>query len=47
MNENKGGYNMACCEFEEMCRKAWSEKFNYLCIEMTKRKIEGKYCNLI
>ena len=26
-----------------MCRAAWSEKFNYLCIDMTKNKNEGKY----
>ena len=30
-------------EFEEMCRVAWSEKINYLCIDNTKNKIEGKY----
>ena len=29
-------------EFREMCRVAWSEKFNYLCIDMTKKN-EGKY----
>ena len=26
-----------------MCRVAWSEKFNYLCIAMTKIKNEGKH----
>ena len=30
-------------EFKEMCRVAWSEKFNYICIDMTKNKIEGNY----
>ena len=25
-------------EFKEMCRKAWSEKLNCLCIDMTKNK---------
>ena len=29
--------------FKQMCQKAWSEKFNYLCIDMTKNKNEGKY----
>ena len=29
-------------EFKEMCRVAWGEKFNYLCIGMTKNKNEGK-----
>ena len=30
-------------EFKERCHKAWSEKFNYLCIDMTKNKNECKY----
>ena len=30
-------------ECKEMCRVAWGEKFNYLCIDMTKKKNEGKY----
>ena len=25
-------------EFKEMCRKAWSQNFNYLCIDMTEKK---------
>ena len=29
-------------EFEELCRVAWGEKFNYLCIDMTRNKSEGK-----
>ena len=29
-------------EFKEMCHKAWDERFNYLCIEMTKNKNDGK-----
>ena len=29
-------------EFKEMCHKAWSERFNYLCIDMTIKKNEGK-----
>ena len=36
-------YDMKYYEFKEMCRVAWSEKFNYLCIDMTKNKNEGKY----
>ena len=32
-----GGYGMLCSEFKEMCHKAWSEKFNYLRIDMTKK----------
>ena len=30
-------------EFKEMGHKAWSEKFNYLCIDMTKNKNGSKY----
>ena len=30
-------------EFKEMCRKAWSERFNYLCIDMFRKKNESKY----
>ena len=38
-----GAYDMNYDEFKEMCHNAWSEKFNYLCIDMTKNKNEGKY----
>ena len=38
-----GAYDMIYSEFEEMVRKAWSEKFKYLCIDMTKRRNNGKY----
>ena len=42
-----GAYDMSCNDFKQMCYKAWSERFNYLCIDMTKNKNEGKYrvCN--
>ena len=38
-----GAFGMKYDEFKEMCRVAWCEKFNYLCIEMTKKKDDGKY----
>ena len=38
-----GAYDMKYDEFKEMCYKAWDEKYNYLCIDMTKNKNEGKY----
>ena len=38
-----GAYDMTHDEFKEMCYKAWDEKYNYLCIDMTKNKNEGKY----
>ena len=38
-----GAYDMKYDDFKEMCFKTWSEKFNYLCIDMTKNQNEGKY----
>ena len=38
-----GAYDMIYEEIKQMCRKAWSETFNYLCIDKTKKN-EGKYC---
>ena len=29
-------------EFKEMCHNARSERFNYLCIDMPKKRNEGK-----
>ena len=40
-----GAYDMKYDEFKEMCHKAWSERFNYLCIDMTKNRDNGKYRN--
>ena len=38
-----GAFDMIYDEFNEMCQVAWSEKFNYSCIDMTKIKKEGEY----
>ena len=38
-----GAYDMNYDEFKQMCHKAWDEKYNYLCIDITKNKNEGKY----
>ena len=38
-----GAFDMLYDEFKELCRVAWREKFNYLRIDMTKIKNEGKY----
>ena len=38
-----GAYDIKNGEFRERCHEAWSEKFNYLCIVITKNKNEGKY----
>ena len=37
-----GAYDMNYDEFKELCHKAWDEKYNYLCIDITKKN-EGKY----
>ena len=37
-----GAYDKKYNEFKEMCHKAWSERFNCLCIDMAKNKNEGK-----
>ena len=38
-----GAYDMNYDEFKLMCHKAWDEKYNYLCIDVTRNKNEGKY----
>ena len=43
MYHDIGAFDKIYDEFKEMCRVAGSEKFNYLCIDMTKNKNEGKY----
>ena len=43
MYHDIGAFDIIYDEFKEMCRVAWGEKFNYLCIDMTKNKNEGKY----
>ena len=34
-------HDMKYDEFKERCHKAWSEKYNYLCIDMSKSKNKG------
>ena len=43
MYEDNSAYDMAFGEPKEVCREDWSEKFNYLGIDMTKNKSEDKY----
>ena len=38
-----GAYDMKYDEFKEMCHRAWSDRFNYLCIDKTTNKDGGKY----
>ena len=38
------GYDMNYDEFEELCRKSWEEDYNYLCIDRSEKRDQGKYC---
>ena len=38
------GYDMNYDEFKELCRKSWDEGHNYLCIDRSKQRDQGKYC---
>ena len=43
MSYDIGAYDMLYSEIREICKETWGEKFNYLCIEMTKNRNERKY----
>ena len=38
-----GGYDMSFGEFKELCRKSSKEDYNYLCIDRSKKKDQGRY----
>ena len=38
------GYDMNYDESEELCRKSWEDDYNYLCIDRSKKRDQGKYC---
>ena len=38
------GYDMCYDEFKELCRKSWEEDYNYLCIDRSKKRDQGRYC---
>ena len=38
------GYDMDYNEFKELCRKSWEEDYNYLYIDRSKKRDQGKYC---
>ena len=38
------GYDMSYDEFKELCRKSWEEDYNYLYIDRSKRRDQGRYC---
>ena len=43
MYKDIGGCDMKYEQFKEMCRKTWIGSFEYLSIEKTNVKIEGKH----
>ena len=38
------GYDMNYDEFKELCRKSWEEDYNYLYLDRSKKRDQGKYC---
>ena len=38
------GYDMSYGEFKELCRKSWEDDYNYLCIDRSKKRDQGRYC---
>ena len=38
------GYDMNYDEFKDLCRKSWEEDYNYLYIDRSKKRDQGKYC---
>ena len=40
MYKDIGGYDMSYDEIKQMCKEAWSEKFNHLCFDMTQNKMK-------
>ena len=38
------GYDMNYDEFKDLCRKSWEEDYNYLYIDRSKKRHQGKYC---
>ena len=35
---------MSYDEFEQLCRRSWEEDYNYLCIDRSKKRDQGRYC---
>ena len=38
------GYDMNYDEFKDLCRKSWEEDYNYLRIDRSKKRDQGRYC---
>ena len=41
------GYDMNFDEFKKLCRKSWEENYNYLYIDRSKKRDQGKFCACI
>ena len=39
-----GSYDMSYDEFKQLCRKAWEDDYNYLCIGNSKKRDRGRCC---
>ena len=44
INRDVAGYDMNYDDFKDLCRKAWEEDYNYLYIDRSKKRDQGKYC---
>ena len=38
------GYDVNYDDFKELCRKSWKEDYNYLSIDRSKKRDQGRYC---
>ena len=38
------GFDMNYDEFKDLCRKSWEDDYNYLYIDRSKKRNQGKYC---
>ena len=44
MYRGVAGYDMNYDEFIELCRKSWEEEYNYLYIDVSDKRDQGKFC---
>ena len=42
-----GGSDMSYDDIEQLCGRSWEEDINYLCIDKSKKRDRGRYCNCI
>ena len=39
-----GGYDMSYDYFKQYFRKSWEEEYNHLCIDISKKRDQARYC---